>query len=148
MKSLLGCVGVSLLALAGCTQQAGKEYSCYANGVVSAHPKWREQFEEAAVEVHRRMAEWMVDGHGTKIDPTYIGGTETWDRLGKNRCDVSHVQFRNEDGDLNRLETVCIPSKGILVTTCTSEDDAAGDALLEEFVDVLDSEGFTCSNVQ
>lgn len=146
MKLILLSICMPLCLLSGCLNTP-KEYSTHGISFITTHPKWERELGSVAVDVHRKMANWIIDDEGAKSDPTYKASSKSW-KTDKNRedalkdCSISSLEFIDADNNTNLIETICIHDKGLLLIKCISTDDQATIKLRKEVVSILDQKGF------
>lgn len=139
------CTAIALSS--GCGSADSKTYSLYGTALITTDPRWEQEVGIAVVETHRAMANYVVNDDGTKSDPTYKARSKNWKSDGGTAaCSVSRLEFAGEDGNVNTLQTTCIPSERLLLISCESGDDDATIRLRNELVGVLNSRGFLCAD--
>ena len=146
MRFIVLCMGTSLSLLSGCLKTP-KEYSTHGISLVTTHSKWERECDSVAVEVHRKMANWVINDEGAKCDRTYKARSRSW-KSGKDKedalkdCSVSSLEFVDANNNTNVIETICIHDKGLLLIKCISADDQATIKLRNEVVSVLNLKDF------
>ena len=101
------------------------------------------------LEVHDKMANWIIEDDGTKSDPSHKARGKSWksgtgiskDVIEK-ECSISSVEFIDSDDNSNVIEKICIKDKDLLILKCTSTDDQATIRLRNEIVGILNMKGF------
>ncbi len=148
MKLFILCICIPLCLLSGCTKTP-KEYSTHGISLITMDSKWKNECSGIDVDVHRKMANWIINNEGAKSDPTYKANSNSW-KTGKNKendqkeCIISSLEFIDANNNTNMIKTICIYDKGLLLIECTSTDDQTTIALRNEIVSTLNSKGFKC----
>ena len=143
MKTSSTCLCVLLVSLCGCRHHSSKTYDSYQGGsMVVTNSRWEGEVGITVVEVHRKMANWIVGESGSQSDPTYTAGSKRWKDDRGRECTTSHLEFTDADGNRNVLKTICIPDRGILLIFCESSDEGGTIRLHNQLVEVLNERGF------
>jgi hypothetical protein len=144
MRSISICMCLLLVPISGCQPESSKTYSTHGIYIILTDTQWEREVDIAVVETHEKMANWILKDDGTKNDPSYKASSKTWKNNDGDKCTVSRLEFTSQEGNLNSLETICIPPEDLFLIYCESSDDNATIKLRNQLVKVLNARGFEC----
>ncbi len=145
MRWVCGLVCVGMLLVSGCGQEPEKSFSVHGNRVIITSAKWEREIQSVVVEVHNKMANWVVNDDGSKNDPTYKAGSKSWSNDKGNDGSIGFLEFTTAQGYTNRLETTYIAPKDLVLIHLTSTDGEESVRLYNQCVGVLKAKGFKLS---
>lgn len=129
MRRLSFCAAMGLLFLGGCRRES-PVVSCSPE-IISVDSGYSEAVDRAMVEVHRELANWIVDGD-KKSDPTYKAGCRVWNtgngkepgKDDKVECSRGIIEFHTNKDIPVRIETVFVAGRSSLVLlNCDDKDE-------------------------
>jgi hypothetical protein len=132
-----------LFLISGCNREPPRTFSLYGGGIVVTDPHWEREVGIAILETHRALGNFTIEKDGSRSDPTYkAGSTSVKKQNGDLECSTSRLEFTTADGRVNRVETICVPDRDILLISCTSGDGKANLELCNQLMKDLHTRGF------
>jgi hypothetical protein len=136
-----------LCLISGCEREPPRTFSLYGGGILVTDPHWEREVGIAVLETHGAMGNFTFGEDGSRSDPTYKAESTSWKKEnGDPDCSTSRLEFTTADGRVNRLETICLPAKDILLVSCKSGDGKANLDLCNQLIKDLHARGFKCVN--
>lgn len=145
MRWVCGLVCVGMLLVPGCGREPQKSFSVHGDRVIVTSAKWEREIQSVVVEVHDKMANWIANDDGDKSDPTYKAGSNKWSNDKGNDGSFGYLEFTTAEGYTNRLETIHIAPKDLVLIHLTSTDNDEAVRLYNQCVQVLQGRGFRLS---
>jgi hypothetical protein len=136
-------LSLSLLFITGCNREPPRTFSLYGGGILLTDPHWEREVGNAILETHRALGNFIIGEDGSRSDPTYeAGSTSVKKQNGDLECSTSRLEFMTADGRVNRVETICVPERDILLISCKAGDGNANLELCNQLMKDLHTRGF------
>lgn len=142
MRWICGSICVGMLLVSGCGREPEKSFTVHGDRVIITSAKWEREIQSAMVEVHDKMANWIVKDDGIKSDPTYKAGSKSWSTDKGNDGSFGYLEFTTAEGHTHRLETFHIAPKDLVLIHLTSTDKDEAVRLYNQCVQALRARGF------